>query len=67
MRIRLPLTSLAVLSLAACTQPATKPEPPPAPVAVLPITAVAPGIEVDGPVPELEEPMKELYAAKFRP
>ena len=34
MRIRLPLTSLAVLSLAACTQPVTKPEPPPAPVAV---------------------------------
>ena len=40
---------------------------PPGPVAVLPITTVAPGIEVDGPVPELEEPMKELYAAKFRP
>lgn len=34
MRIRLPLSSLAVLSLAACTQPATKPGPPPAPVAV---------------------------------
>lgn len=34
MRIRLPLTTLAALSLAACSQPATKPEPPAVPVAV---------------------------------
>jgi tRNA(Arg) A34 adenosine deaminase TadA len=39
----------------------------PSPVAPLPITAVAPGIEVDGPAPELAEAMKALYEAKFRP
>lgn len=39
---------------------------PPAPVAPLPITTVAPGVEVDGPAPELAEEMKDLYAAKFR-
>ena len=39
----------------------------PSPVAPLPISAVAPGIEVDGPAPELAEPMKALYEAKFRP
>jgi tRNA(Arg) A34 adenosine deaminase TadA len=39
----------------------------PSPVAPLPITAVAPGIEVDGPAPELVEAMKALYEAKFRP
>ena len=38
----------------------------PSPVAPLPITAVAPGIEVDGPAPELAEAMKALYEAKFR-
>lgn len=37
-----------------------------APVAALPITTVAPGIEVDGPADELVAPMKDLYAAKFR-
>jgi tRNA(Arg) A34 adenosine deaminase TadA len=39
----------------------------PSPVAPLPISAVAPGIEVDGPAPELAETMKALYEAKFRP
>lgn len=38
----------------------------PGPVAALPITTVAPRTEIDGPAPELAEPMKELYAAKFR-
>jgi tRNA(Arg) A34 adenosine deaminase TadA len=39
----------------------------PGPVAPLPITAVAPGLPVDGPVPALAEQMKPLYEAKFRP
>jgi tRNA(Arg) A34 adenosine deaminase TadA len=39
----------------------------PSPVAPLPISAVAPGIEVDGPAPELADAMKALYEAKFRP
>ncbi|MBU9765235.1 nucleoside deaminase [Mycobacterium sp. TNTM28] len=39
---------------------------PAGPVAPLPITTVAPGVEVDGPAPELAETMKSLYAAKFR-
>ena len=39
---------------------------PAAPVAPLPITTVAPGVEVDGPAQELAETMKGLYAAKFR-
>jgi len=39
----------------------------PSPVAPLPISAIAPGIEVDGPAPELTEAMKLLYEAKFRP
>jgi tRNA(Arg) A34 adenosine deaminase TadA len=40
---------------------------PPSPVAALPIPAVAPGIPVDGPAPELADEMKSLYEAKFRP
>lgn len=40
---------------------------PPAPVASLPITTVAPGAQVEGPVDEFAEPMKALYAAKFQP
>jgi tRNA(Arg) A34 adenosine deaminase TadA len=36
------------------------------PVAPLPITAVAPGVIVDGPAPELADAMKALYEAKFR-
>jgi tRNA(Arg) A34 adenosine deaminase TadA len=39
----------------------------PPPVAGLPITTVAPGIEVDGPAPDYTEQMKALYEAKFRP
>ncbi|SBT89050.1 tRNA(Arg) A34 adenosine deaminase TadA [Streptomyces sp. DI166] len=33
----------------------------PSPVKPLPITAIAPGVIVAGPVPELEEPMRELH------
>lgn len=40
---------------------------PPAPVAPLPITTVAPGIPLDGPAPELAEIMKALYEKSFRP
>jgi tRNA(Arg) A34 adenosine deaminase TadA len=39
---------------------------PPPPVATLPVSTVAPGIDVDGPVPELADTMKALYEAKFR-
>lgn len=39
---------------------------PPSPVTPLPINAVAPGIAVDGPAPELADSMKVLYAEKFR-
>ena len=38
---------------------------PPAPVASLPITAVVPGAEVDGPVEELAEEMKDLHRRRF--
>ncbi|MGE2835973.1 nucleoside deaminase [Mycobacterium sp. SMC-4] len=37
------------------------------PVAGLPITAVAPALDVDGPADELTEEMKTLYARAFRP
>jgi tRNA(Arg) A34 adenosine deaminase TadA len=40
---------------------------PPAPVAPLPISTVAPGLTTDGPAPELTDTMKALYEAKFRP
>ncbi|MGV0850264.1 nucleoside deaminase [Mycolicibacterium phlei] len=40
---------------------------PQAPVAPLPITTVAPGVPVDGPVERFADEMKALYAAKFRP
>src|SRR5262245_22316874 len=39
----------------------------PPPVAPLPITTVAPRVDVDGPAPELAETMRALYEAKFRP
>jgi tRNA(Arg) A34 adenosine deaminase TadA len=39
----------------------------PSPVAPLPVSAIAPGIEVDGPAPEFADAMKTLYEAKFRP
>jgi len=38
----------------------------PGPVASLPITTIAPGVEVDGPAPELTEEMKSMYEATFR-
>ena len=40
---------------------------PPSPVAALPITTVAPAVVTDGPEPTLENEMKALYEAKFRP
>jgi tRNA(Arg) A34 adenosine deaminase TadA len=40
---------------------------PPPPVAPLPITVVAPGVQVDGPAPEYADEMKALYEKKFRP
>jgi tRNA(Arg) A34 adenosine deaminase TadA len=39
---------------------------PPPPVAPLPITTIAPGVEVDGPAPELADAMRAMYEAKFR-
>ena len=39
----------------------------PPPVAPLPITTVAPGVDVDGPALEFADEMKALYEAKFRP
>jgi tRNA(Arg) A34 adenosine deaminase TadA len=38
---------------------------PPAPVAPLPVSAVAPGVPVDGPAPELEEEMRALHREHF--
>lgn len=40
---------------------------PAPPVAALPITAVAPGVDVHGPAEELTEEMKALYQRAFRP
>jgi hypothetical protein len=34
---------------------------------MLAVNTVAPQAVVDGPAPELEEEMKVLYAARFRP
>ena len=39
---------------------------PPPPVAMLPIATVAPRSAVDGPVPEFEDEMKDLYEARYR-
>jgi len=39
----------------------------PPPVTPLPITTIAPGVDVDGPAPEYADEMKALYEAKFRP
>lgn len=36
---------------------------PPSPVLPLPVTAVAPGVRVEGPAPELEREMRELHRA----
>jgi tRNA(Arg) A34 adenosine deaminase TadA len=38
---------------------------PDSPVAALPVRAVAPGVPVDGPAPELEEEMRGLHRALF--
>jgi tRNA(Arg) A34 adenosine deaminase TadA len=40
---------------------------PASPVAVLPITTVAPRVAADGPAPQFEAEMKLLYEARFRP
>ncbi|MGB8405671.1 MAG: nucleoside deaminase [Mycobacterium sp.] len=40
---------------------------PASPVAVLPISAVAPDVPIDGPAGELADTMKSLYQAAFRP
>lgn len=37
----------------------------PGPVAPLPVEQVAPGVEVVGPAPELEEQMRELHRSRF--
>lgn len=39
---------------------------PRSPVAALPISTIAPGVQVDGPAPELEDEMKALYEKSFR-
>ncbi|MDC0661038.1 nucleoside deaminase [Marinobacter sp. SS21] len=39
---------------------------PPAPVQTLPIKAVVPGVEVDGPVPELAAQVHELHRRRHR-
>ncbi len=38
---------------------------PPGPVAVLPISVVAPALPVDGPAPELEEELRALHRAAY--
>jgi len=38
---------------------------PDSPVAALPVRAVAPGVPVDGPAPELEEEMRALHRTQF--
>jgi tRNA(Arg) A34 adenosine deaminase TadA len=37
------------------------------PVAMLPITSIAPKAVVDGPAPELEDEIKSLYEARYKP
>ncbi|GAA1763341.1 hypothetical protein GCM10009767_22690 [Kocuria aegyptia] len=39
---------------------------PPAPVAALPISQVAPGVPVDGPCPELAPAVRELHRRRWR-
>jgi tRNA(Arg) A34 adenosine deaminase TadA len=36
------------------------------PVAPLPISTIAPGVQIDGPAPELAEEMKAMYETAFR-
>lgn len=38
----------------------------PSPVAPLPISTIAPGVQIDGPAPELAEEMKAMYETAFR-
>lgn len=38
----------------------------PTPVAMLPVTTVAPRVVADGPAPELEAEIKSLYEARYR-
>jgi tRNA(Arg) A34 adenosine deaminase TadA len=38
---------------------------PPSPVAALPITSIAPGIPVEGPVPEFVDEVRELQRRRF--
>ncbi len=40
---------------------------PPPPVVSLPITTIAPDVEVDGPAEQFSDAMKTLYEAKFKP
>lgn len=40
---------------------------PPGPVRALPIQEIVPGLAVEGPAPELEEEMKELYRRCYAP
>ena len=40
---------------------------PPAPVAALPVSTVAPRVVAEGPAPEFEAELKALYEARYRP
>ena len=53
-------------SCAQLTQWLTEWHAPTPPVAMLPVTAVAPRVVADGPAPELEAEMKSLYEARYR-
>jgi tRNA(Arg) A34 adenosine deaminase TadA len=53
-------------SCAQLTEWLTEWRAPTPPVAMLPISTVAPRAVVDGPAAELEEEMKSLYAARYR-
>ena len=53
-------------SCAQLTEWLTEWHAPTPPVAMLPVTAVAPRAVVDGPAPELEDEMKTLYETRYR-
>lgn len=53
-------------SAAQLTDWLTELQVPTAPVAPLPITAVAPGLTVDGPAPEFEQDLKALFRASHQ-
>lgn len=40
---------------------------PPSPVRPLPIREIVPGLEVEGPVPDLAEQVRELHRRRYRP